>query len=242
MNIALIFAGGTGTRMHSKTKPKQFLELHGKAIIIHTVDNFERHAEIDGIVIVCISEWIPYLKQLLKNAHITKVKGVVSGGDTGQKSIYNGLKYIYDNISISPKEDIVMIHDGVRPIITDTLISENIQCVKENGNCITTAPAFETIILKKNDQEIGTILDRNQCAYAKAPQSFRLSDILDVHEKAMKEGKHDFIDSAILMKSYGYILHTVTCGTENIKITSPSDFYIFRAICEAKENSQIWGI
>ena len=242
MNIALIFAGGTGKRMHSKTKPKQFLELHGKAIIIHTIENFEKHKDIDKIVVVCIEVWVPYLNQLIEKNHICKVCDVIPGGRTGQESIYNGLKFISSNISVNPKEDIVLIHDGVRPLITDKLICENIQCVQKYGNCITTSPAYETIIEIRPENEIKTILDRSQCAYAKAPQSFRLQEILGVHEKAMRDGNNNIIDSATMMKLYGYRLYTVSCGAENIKITTPSDFYIFRAICEARENSQIWGV
>ncbi len=96
MNTALIFAGGTGTRMNSKTKPKQFLKLNGKPIIIHTIENFEKHPEIDNIVVVCISSWVDYLKDLLIKYHITKVKWVVNGGETGQDSRFNGLKAVYE--------------------------------------------------------------------------------------------------------------------------------------------------
>ena len=105
MNTALIFAGGSGTRMNSKTKPKQFLELNGKAIIIHTIEYFERCSEIDNIAVVCIADWIDYFKELLKKNFITKVKWVVPGGSTGQESIYNGLKAIYDALEqVTPRQ------------------------------------------------------------------------------------------------------------------------------------------
>jgi len=140
------------------------------------------------------------------------------------------------------EDDIILIHDGVRPLISGKLIHDNINMVKEKGNAITVTPATETIIQVGGEQEITNIIDRKSCYTAKAPQSFYLKDILDVHRQAIKENKTDRIDSASLMKEFGYTLHTLEGPTENIKITNPSDFYIFRAILEAKENSQIFGL
>ena len=111
MNVALIFAGGSGTRMNTKSRPKQFLELHGKEIIIYTLEHFERHPDIDAIAIVCIEPWIEYLKKALKKHDITKVKWIVPGGETGQDSIFNGLDAIHKDC---PEDSIVLIHDGVR--------------------------------------------------------------------------------------------------------------------------------
>ena len=125
MNYALIFAGGTGTRMNSKTKPKQFLELHGKAIIIHTIEIFENHPEIDGVSVVCIESWLDYLKKLVEKEGFKKVKWIVPGGNSGQESIYNGLKAIHDDSSTND-DDIVLIHDGVRPLINEDVITYNI--------------------------------------------------------------------------------------------------------------------
>lgn len=239
MNIAMIFAGGVGQRMNSKTKPKQFLELHGKPIIIYTIEKFENHQDIDGIVIACLESWIPYMEKLLKKFSIEKVKAIVPGGKTGQESIYNGLRKCYEIFS---HDSIVLIHDGVRPIITEQLITENIKCVKERGSAITVAPAIETITIKtEKEGEVGEIIDRSRCEYAKAPQSFVLSDIMEAHNKAIKDGKKNFIDSACLMRNYGHLLYTVEGSAENIKITTPVDFYTFRAIVDASENAQIFG-
>lgn len=141
MNYALIFAGGCGRRMNSKSRPKQFLELHGKEIIIYTIEHFEKHPDIEGIVVVCIKEWIDYLKRILDKNGIKKVKWIVPGGETGQDSIYNGLKVLHDNCK---NEDIVLIHDGVRPLIDEQLITENIKSVKNHGSAITVAPVIET--------------------------------------------------------------------------------------------------
>lgn len=241
MNTALIFAGGAGKRMNSKSKPKQFLELNGKAIIIHTLEYFERSSEVDNIVVVCIEGWINYLKELTRKHFITKVKWIVEGGETGQESIYFGLNTIYDNCE-NPKESIVLIHDGVRPLISEQLISDNIACVKKYGSAITVAPQYETVVSVNTEDYIVNVGDRSISRIARAPQSFILEDIYQAHNRAIRDGQLNMIDSASLMLHYGYTLHTVDGPLENIKITTPSDYYIFRAIFEAKENMQILGV
>lgn len=240
MNIALIFAGGVGSRMNSKARPKQFLELNGKPILIHTIENFETHPEIDAICVVCIESWIPYLKDLLTRNFIRKVRWIIPGGTCGQASIFNGLKTIRNDKSV-PSNSIVLIHDGVRPLINAKLISDNIAMVKEKGSAITVSPAIETIVSTDEKDQIISITDRKQCFLARAPQSFLLKDIYAAHEKAIAENKFDMIDSASMMQYYGHSLYTVTGPVENIKITTPMDFYLFRAISEARENSQIFG-
>ena len=134
-NIAVIFAGGAGLRMHTKSRPKQFLELNGKPIIIYTIELFDNHPQIDGIVVACIEPWIPFLKKQLRKFEINKVVDVVPGGATGQDSIYNGLcaaeRYANGDDSI------VLIHDGVRPLITEETITDNIKKVSQCGSCIT---------------------------------------------------------------------------------------------------------
>lgn len=239
MNIALIFAGGTGQRMNSKTKPKQFLELHGKPIIIYTLENFDQHPDIDAIVVVCLSGWIDYLKKLIKKFSISKVVQIVEGGKTGQGSIFNGLKAIHRLYS---DDSIVLIHDGVRPLITEQLITDNIASVKKYGSAISVSPAVETITVKAEGNRLGNIIERSKCELAKAPQSFFLGDIYAAHIKAREEKYTGAIDSATLMRHYGYELYSVESSPENIKITTPSDFYIFRAIIDARENSQIFGL
>lgn len=241
MITALVFAGGTGTRMNSKSKPKQFLELYGKPIIIHTIEYFEEHDDIDNIVVVCISSWIDYLKELLNKNNITKVKWIVSGGKTGQESIYNGLKAIYNDCE-NPNESIVLIHDGVRPLITHKLITENIESVRNYGSAITVTPVRETIINVDSDNKINKIAERKITRIAKAPQSFYLKDIMSAHNRAIEDEELKMIDSASLMAHYGYNLYTVDGPDENIKITTPYDYYVFRAIYEARENSQIFGL
>lgn len=239
MNIAVIFAGGTGQRMNITSIPKQFLELYGKPIIVYTIEHFQKSSLIDGIIVVCIKDWIPYCLELVKKYNLNKVKRIVPGGRTGQESIYNGLKETLNQYS---PESIVLIHDGVRPIINEKIIADNINCVIHNGSAITISPAIETIILKQKNGYVGRIFDRSIVEVAKAPQCFFLKDIILNHEKAIRENKLNFVDSASLMQYYGTKLSTVLGSTENIKITTPIDFYVFKAIIDAKENMQIIGL
>ena len=218
MNIGVIFAGGVGSRMHSKDLPKQFLMIHDKPIIIHTLRHFENCNDIDAIVVVCVKEWIDHLNKLIDTYHLKKIKAVVPGGESGQLSIYNGLCTAKEIAKNEPS--IVLIHDGVRPLINSQLLSENVQCVKQ----------FEVV------------QDRPHSRVAKAPQCFWLKDILAAHEKALSENRHDFIDSCTLMQHYGYHLHMTDGPYENIKITTPDDFYMMRAILQVKEDAQIYGL
>ena len=232
MNIALIFAGGIGARMGSET-PKQFLEWNGKSIIIHTLNVFEKHPHIDEIVVACKEEWIDYTKELISKENIKKVTSLVPGGVTALDSQYNGLKEIK---RLYPNEDIaVLIHDGVRPLIDEGTIQRNIDSVWLNGNAITVTRAIETVIKIDDDGAVEEILDRDYCRMAKAPQSFKLDDIMAAHEKAISEEKHDFIDSASMMIYYGHTLNTVMGDPENIKVTTPSDYYMFLGISKNRE-------
>lgn len=238
MNVAVIFAGGTGQRMNTKTKPKQFLELHGKPILVYTIEHFQRHKEIDGIILVSLESWLDYCEELADKYRLTKVKAIVAGGSTGQESIYNGLSKAAE---IFGEESTVLIHDGVRPLIDEATITNVLECVRKNGNAITVSNAIETITVKGENDRIEKMVDRSKCCMARAPQCFCLGEILEAHNKARADGNKEFIDSASMMRYYGHELYTVEGAIENIKITTPSDFYMFRAIVDARENSQIFG-
>lgn len=238
MNCALIFAGGTGQRMNSRTRPKQFLELHGKPIIVYTLEQFQDHAGVDAIVVVCLESWIPHLERLVQQYDLSKVVRIVPGGETGQQSIFQGLSALRESYSA---DSIVLIHDGVRPLVDGETISACIHCAREKGSAVTVVPAIETVV-KQEGGVITEIIARKDCCSAKAPQCFRLGDIYGAHVEAQKDGRDDFIDSASLMGHYGFPLFTVEGRPENIKITTPSDFYMFRAMLDERENSQIFGI
>ena len=242
MNIAVIFAGGVGTRMNTQGRPKQFLELNGKPILIYTLELFDNHSQIDAIVVVCLESWIPFLNKMLKKFEIVKVVSIVPGGSTGQESIYKGLCEA-EKIAKEKKDEkcIVLIHDGVRPLITEETITDNILKVKECGSCITTVPAIETVIVKDGAGGL-MIPKRSDSMMARAPQSFYLRDIISAHRRSQSEGKTDFIDSCSMMSYYGYKLGLVKGPMENIKITTPTDYFVLRAMVEVHENQQIFGI
>lgn len=240
-NIAVIFAGGSGVRMNTRSKPKQFLELRGKPIIIYTLELFDNHPLIDGIVVVCLESWIPFLKKMLKKFEINKVVKIVSGGDSGQDSIYRGLCAVEDYCKDKGEENaVVLIHDGVRPLIVDETITRNIEKVHEKGSAITVVPVIETFVIQKEEGQM-VIPDRSSCLLARAPQSFYLKDILSIHRKNKENGNITFIDSCSMMSYFGYKMATIEGPMENIKITTPTDYFIFRAMVEVHENQQIFG-
>ena len=240
MNIGVIFAGGVGKRMNSRVKPKQFINVYGKPIIIHTLEIFENHEEIDAIVVACLESWIPYLQELLEKFNIHKVVKVVPGGASGQESIYDGL-VAAEEIAAGEKS-IVLIHDGVRPLIHAKTISDNIASVKEHGSAITSVKVKETVLVVSEDNSIDSVPKREDTRLARAPQSFYLDEILAAHRKSMEEQLPGFIDSCSLMQHYGKKLYLIEGPQENIKITTPDDFYTMRALLDAKEEAQIYGL
>ncbi|MCC9743538.1 2-C-methyl-D-erythritol 4-phosphate cytidylyltransferase, partial [Streptococcus agalactiae] len=238
MNIGVIFAGGVGRRMNTKGKPKQFLEVHGKPIIVHTIDIFQNTEAIDAVVVVCVSDWLDYMNNLVERFNLTKVKAVVAGGETGQMSIFKGLEAAEQ---LATDDAVVLIHDGVRPLINEEVINANIQSVKETGSAVTSVRAKETVVLVNDSSKISEVVDRTRSFIAKAPQSFYLSDILSVERDAISKGITDAIDSSTLMGMYNRELTIVEGPYENIKITTPDDFYMFKALYDARENEQIYG-
>ncbi len=238
MATALIFAGGTGKRMNSRTKPKQFLEMNGKPIIIYTLEHFEYHPEIENIVVVCLKDWIHELEGMLKRYDITKVKKIVPGGETGHDSIYLGLEAMNE---LADKDEIVLIHDGVRPLINEELITQNIKAVKKYGNAITSEPARESVVRSTDGKTIEEVPKREQMYTAKAPQSFRYGRIKELYEQARRDNVKT-IDSAHLCSLYGEPMRIIISTPNNLKITEPADYYIYRALFEALEGQQLYGI
>lgn len=232
-NFVIILAGGVGSRMNNSSTPKQFLCINNKPIIIYTLEHFQEHSEIDGIIISCLREWIPYMKKICNSFGLTKVINIVEGGSTGQLSIYNGL--IAAN-KFAHERSIILIHDGVRPLITEKLITDNLKSVKKHGSSVTSAKAKETVISVNDDGIISVIPDREKSMIAKAPQGFWLEELLNIHRKAMGEKRIDFIDSCTLMNHYGKKLYIVDSPSENIKITTPDDISIVEALIKIKDS------
>ena len=234
-NIAVIFAGGTGQRMGIKDVPKQFLEVDGKPVIAYTLDHFEQHEEIDEIYVVCIEAWIDYLKYKLRDYGFTKIKSIIPGGSTGQDSIYLGLK---EAEKYCDKDSIVLIHDGVRPLIDHDLISRNIRDVKQNGNSITSTGCNETFIISKDGVNIDDVPIRKESYNAQAPQGFRLGEIIAAHEemRSYNPEYRNVIDSCTLYRLLGKQTYLTEGVRGNIKITNPVDMYILKAWLDFQKN------
>jgi len=237
--IGIIFAGGSGARMGSGL-PKQFIEVNGKPIIIHTLDIFEDHSRVDEIYISCKEEYIQKLKKMIKKFQIDKVKKVVAGGVTGQDSIYNALSAAAQENS---EDAIVLIHDGVRPCINGELIDDDIKSVEEKGSAITCTELFETPVISKGGKLVEEMPSRDQFYTAQAPQCFKLGEVMEAHKIVRKDnpGYKGIIDTCTLMKKVGHEVAIVKGPRGNIKVTTPEDLYTFRAMIQYKETENVFG-
>lgn len=238
-NIAIIFAGGSGARMGSGL-PKQFLEVNGKPIIIHTLDIFEEHPLIDEIYIACKEEYISKLNKMLERFWIKKVKKIVPGGKTGQDSIFNALEAAKEYSD----DAIVLMHDGVRPCITNELIDDVIKTVKEKGSAITCTALFETPVVSHSGELVEEVPPRDAFYTAQAPQGFRIGEIYEAHLKTRKinPAYEGIVDSCTLMRSLGKEVAIVKGNRGNIKVTTPEDLYIFRAMIQYRETQDVFGL
>lgn len=225
MNVVAIFAGGVGSRMGCNI-PKQFLEIYGRPIIVHTLEKFQYNDNIDCIYIGCMKKYIPLMKSLTKKYNLTKVKPecIIQGGKYGLETIYKLLKVIHKDHEGAT----VLIHDGVRPNITDSIINKNIKGVERYGTAITCVSTVETSIISNNGKDVDEFLDRKKVYLAKAPQSFKVNDIIKAYDNVLeKYGTFDvegLIDSCSVALSYGMKLKMVEGNRDNIKVTTPNDY------------------
>ena len=230
-NIAVIFAGGVGKRLNvaENATPKQFLLINNKPIIIHTLELFQNHKEIDKIYIAIHPDYIDDMKELTKKYGITKTAKIVKGGNTAQDSVYNALK---SAIEENNPNTIVLIHDGVRPNITEEVITKNIECANKNGNAITSTPCFETILESENGINPVNIPYRKNTYSAQAPQTFHLGEILEAHEKTREINPDytDIIDSCTMFDRLNKTTYMIKGNYGNIKITTIEDLYILEGI------------
>ncbi|PWH07008.1 2-C-methyl-D-erythritol 4-phosphate cytidylyltransferase [Brachybacterium endophyticum] len=238
MSVGVIFAGGIGSRMNSRALPKQFLEVNGRPIIVHTLQHFEDHPEIEAVAVAILPAWRDHFSKLVSRYELTKVKWIVDGGGTGQQSRHRALQAVSEE---RPADTVVLVHDGVRPLIDEGLISRNIRGVEEYGTAITCCKVNETIVTSDHG-EVGSIIPRGNLFAARAPQSFRLGEILAAYDAAVASGEDDTIDSCSVMKDFGSTpLHRIDGPVSNIKITTAEDFYVSRTYFELIENQQIVG-
>lgn len=241
MNIAIITAGGTGQRMGSNI-PKQFIEVNGKPIILYTLEVFNNHPLIDAIIVVCCKSWIKRLQKMVDKSYLDKVVKIAEGGEEGQQSIYNGLcaaKQWREEQENEASDTIVLIHDSVRPLVTPDLITRNIEDVQTYGNSITVIRPTETFIVEEDGKH--RMLQRNDIHIVRAPQCFYLDKIMELHQQAIADGKSAYRDCCSMLCDYGIPFHETEGLSTNIKITYPSDIFLFRSLIELKEMQSIWG-
>ena len=231
MNIALIIAGGSGKRM-GQDIPKQFLTINEKPVIIYTLEAFQSHADIDEIAVVCIANWENVLKAYAKQFNITKLHHVIVGGDCGQSSIRNGVFALEKQYS---QDDIVLIHDAIRPLVSHEIISDCISKVQEYGNAISAVPCAEAMLETSDGVFSTSSYARDKLKRTQTPQGFRLGKICDLHHRALEMGITNSIASCTLMVQLGNKVYFSAGSEKNIKLTTTDDIDIFRALLMTKK-------
>lgn len=225
MISALVFAGGVGSRMKSKEIPKQFLLVEGKPIIVHTLEHFASHDMVDNIVVVCLESWIDELKRCIEKYSIKKVVGIIPGGKTGFQSIHNGLERIAET---SKDDDIVLICDGVRPMLSEQLITTCIEDTKIYGNAVPVTPSIDSVLYSDDGVTCSRNIERQKIYITQAPQGYKMKIIMDAHDEAMSKGIES-VSSGDLMIELGHEIHIFKGIRENIKVTTPEDLNSLRA-------------
>ncbi|MCL1847093.1 MAG: 2-C-methyl-D-erythritol 4-phosphate cytidylyltransferase [Coriobacteriia bacterium] len=240
-NVAIIFAGGVGSRMGETVLPKQFIEVNDKPILIWTLEYFSNHDLIDEIYIACKEEWIDHATVLLADFKVEKIKAVIPGGLTAQHSIYNALLEARSN---STEDTIVLIHDGVRPFITEKLITKLIETAAEKGNAITYTPCQETIVVSEDGAKVNSVPIRRHTHSVQAPQVFFIDDIIAAHDEIRKINPNyeDIVDACTLFDMLGKGVNLVRGNIGNIKITRPEDVFILRGLMKYRENEGLFGL
>lgn len=232
-NLALIIAGGSGARMQQSI-PKQFLTVNEKPVIVYTLEAFQSHPEIDGIAIVCIEGWESVLWAYANQFNITKLKHVIPGGKNGQDSIRNGVFKLEKHYN---SEDIVLIHDAIRPMVSAEIISDCIVTTKKYGCAITVIPCAEAM-LQTVDGEISIgSYPRENLKRTQTPQAFPIGKICDLHREALNSGITNSVASCTLMIELGEQVYFSHGSEKNIKLTTVEDIDIFKALLMAKRSS-----
>jgi len=232
-NIALIIAGGSGNRMHQDI-PKQFLTVNEKPVIVYTLEAFQSHPEIDAIAVVCIEGWDHVLQAYAKQFNITKLKHIVPGGDNGQGSIRNGVFELEKHYA---KDDIVLIHDAIRPMVSAEIISDCITKTRKYGNAITVIPCAEAM-MQTEDAVVSTgSYPRDKLKRTQTPQGFKIGEIAQLHRDALEAGITNSVASCTLMIEMGKQVYFSNGSEKNIKLTTVDDIDIFKALLVAKRSS-----
>lgn len=226
MNIALIVAAGSGTRMGVET-PKQFLLVKDKPLLFYSIKTFETYSELDAIVLVTNPENIDLAKEICEEYSFKKVKSIVAGGKTRQDSVYNGLLEIK---KFASDDDVILIHDAARPLVNHRIIYDNIKACLEFGAVDTVIQASDTIIKSSDGSDVDELPLRKELYQGQTPQTFKLSIILEAHEYAREHHIPDVTDDVKLVHSLGKLVHIVEGSKLNFKVTTPEDLELLEAL------------
>ena len=224
MNIALIIAGGSGQRMHQDI-PKQFINVEDKPVIIYTLEAFQKHPDIDSIFVVCLEGWHEILCAYAKQFEITKLKKV---------SIRNGVMAINEEYN---DDDIILVHDAIRPMLSQGIISDNIAKCKLYGSSIASIPCGEAMLETDDKFESKSQYNRDKLMRAQTPQAFPVKKLVWAHKEALKRGIKNSVASCTLMIELGEKVYFSAGSEKNIKLTTPDDIDIFKALLATKRTS-----
>jgi 2-C-methyl-D-erythritol 4-phosphate cytidylyltransferase len=226
MVSAVIFAGGIGQRMKSIDIPKQFLEIEGKPIIVRTMEHFSNHPLVDNIVVVCVESWLDELRRDVEKFGIEKVIAMVPGGNTGYQSIHNGLLEVE---KIAQPEDIVLICDGVRPMLSEELITTCIEDARKYESAVPVTPSIDSVLYSEDGENCSKNYERKKMFITQAPQGYTVRKIMWAHGEAEKQHLNP-VSSGELLIELGETIHIFQGIRENIKVTTPEDLESLRAI------------
>ena len=230
MNTAIILAGGVGSRM-GVDRPKQFLMVREKPIISYCFDIFQKHSEIDKIVVVVSEEWQGFVEEYAQKFGVTKLCGYAPAGKTRQHSIYNGLKCIEQN---APDTDIVIVHDAARPLVSDQIISDCIKGATEFDGAMPVISVKDTVYQSKDGKKIGQLLKRSELFAGQAPESFKFRKYLDIHNEVSDEEIASTAGSSEIAYRHGMEISMVKGSERNLKITTIEDLETFEAILKGE--------
>lgn len=236
MNVALIIAGGVGKRMKQDI-PKQFIMVNDKPILIYTLESFENHPEVDAIMVVCLDGWQEILDGYAKKFNITKLKWIVTGGETGQESIRNGVDALKD---VCSEDDTVIIHDGIRPIIDELVLSDVIVKCHQYGNAVTSLPYNEQIFIIEDEYTTKKYIPRETLRRVSTPQAYKYGKLAWAYEKAFREeiGIYGSSYTNTMMVDLGETLHFSLGSDKNIKLTTLEDLELFKGYLKMKEGNR----
>ncbi len=236
-NIGLLIAGGSGNRMQQDI-PKQFITVNERPVIVYTLEAFENHPEIDAIAVVCIEGWEQVLWAYAKQFNISKLKYIFPGGKTGMESIRNGVFGLEEHFM---SDDIVLIHDAIRPMVSAEIISDCIRVTNKYGNATTVIPCAEAMLETEDALSSDSSYPRDNLKRTQTPQAFHVGEICNLHRKAIAQGIQNSIASCTLMIELGEKVYFSSGSEKNIKLTTVEDIDIFKALLVAKRSDWLKG-